>query len=149
MLEASQSKPAAACMLVTSAHLYINVHLHVCILIYDISLTASFYKTDSQVVSLSDSFIPQTPPTSSPYFQRPARRNLNLDLSNEKGSPRDREGGKISTPQNQGTREHMGPRKAAIIARKRLPLGDIHEQTRSSTTLRDYLTFDEPSNREG
>ena len=114
------------------------------------SLPASFYKADSSAVASSEPFLPQTPPTSSPYFQqRAARRNLTFELSNERGMQRER--GKNVTPQDlsSGDREHsLGPRKAAILAKKRLPLGDIFEQPRSST-LKDYLTLTEPSSREG
>ena len=49
-----------------------------------------------------------------------------------------------------GGREHsLGPRKAAILARKRLPLGDLHEQSQT-TILNDILSAAEPlSNGEG
>ena len=114
------------------------------------SLPASFYKADSSVVASSESFLPQTPPTSSPYFQqRAARRNLTLELSNERGLQRERDKNVTLQDRGSGDREHsLGPRKAAILAKKRLPLGDIFEQPRSST-LKDYLTLTEPSSREG
>ena len=95
-----------------------------------------------------ESFLPETLPSSSPLFQRPARRSLTLELSNNRrgvgGTPPDRDSG------GQGLR---GPRRAAVMARKRLPLGDICEQTTdgvaSSSELKDYLTIDEPTSREG
>lgn len=101
-------------------------------------------------MALSEPFIPHTTPTSSPYFQRVARRNLTTELSDERGERGGSGGGKNSTPWDHslGGRENsLGPRKTAVLARKRLPLGDI-EQPRS-WMLKDYLTIPEPSNREG
>ena len=101
-----------------------------------------------------ESFLPQTPPTSSPYFQRPARRNLNLELSEDRRETSGRSStGDPTTPQDRGSgaRGILGPRRAAVIARKRLPLGDICDQTTgiADSELKDYLTKDEPSSREG
>lgn len=104
----------------------------------------------------SEPFLPQAVPNSSPYFQRVTRRNLAIELSGERGKQSDREGqgsagGKELTPRgfNLDDRNHsLGPRKAAIVAQKRLPLGDIFEQPPPST-LKDYLTLSNPSNREG
>ena len=130
-------------------------HVHVCyeycmssnVLQCVVSVTASFYKTDSCVMS-SEPFLPKTPPTASPYFQRAPRRSLTFELSS------DSEGGRAGgtnnlTPRDQslGAREHLGARKAAVITRRRLPLGDIAEHTQSS--VRDCLIPDEPPNRDG
>ena len=123
-------------------------------LLFCLSHVASFYKTESPAV---ESFLPQTPPSSSPYFQRPARRNLNLELSTDR--PQGVRGGPqpSTTPQDRdsGGRGLLGPRRAAVIARKRLPLGDIREQTTAvgvatgSSELKDFLTIDEPPSTEG
>lgn len=101
----------------------------------------------------SEPFLPQATPNSSPYFQKVARRNLAIELSGDRATQSDREGrgsagDKELTPRgfNLDDRNHsLGPRKAAIAAQKRLPLGDIFEQPHASA-LKDYLT---PSNREG
>lgn len=95
-------------------------------------------------------------PNSSPYFQKVARRNLAIELSGERGTQSDREGkgsagAKELTPWGfnfDDQNPSLGPRKAAIVAQKRLPLGDIFEQPHAST-LKDYLTLSSPSNREG
>ena len=45
---------------------------------------------------------------------------------------------------------HLGPRKAAVMARKRLPLGNAPGQIRSGSEVKDYLEgLEEPPSREG
>lgn len=141
MLEAAQSKPATTCMslMITTTYVYEYISY----------FTASFYKTDSPVMAVSQPFLPQTTPTSSPYFHKVTRRNLSFELSNEKGEQKsERPSDKKLTPRDHSMsgRETLGPRKAAIFARRRLPLGDVQSH---DSTLKDYLTFDEPLNREG
>lgn len=103
----------------------------------------------------SEPFLPQTTPTSSPYFQKVARRNLTLELSDERGTQSGRErssaGGRKLPPWDfnlEDQDQSLGPRKVAVVARKRLPLGDIFDQPPTSS-LKDYLTHSNPSNREG